>query len=330
MTCRKKFISQDELVRHKDGSLDLFSTILGRNDTNAQVPVLPDTTHHITPAVPSTRNHPGPIAHISKGDDSTEKNQAQTSLTTDHTTEAWSKPIPNTVKNTQSPKKTETLQPAQKTFEPAKTSTSLTTKRKRGRDYEENKSFRYIFIGYVNDPSSVHMEIQYWHDADHLIIRDKYPKATVHMLIMPRRRIDKVTDLFGQDGVKIVEMLVERANWLIERLQKDYPHLVFQMGFHIIPSILQLHLHVISQDFCSEKLKTKAHWNSFTTSYFVPPELILKTLKEEKSLTLTPAKTLEYEAMFRQELKCNQCKCVAESMPKLKSHLMQHFAALSK
>lgn len=31
----------------------------------------------------------------------------------------------------------------------------------------------------------------------------------------------------------------------------------------------QLHLHVISQDFDSPALKTKKHWNSFTTEYFI-------------------------------------------------------------
>ena len=31
----------------------------------------------------------------------------------------------------------------------------------------------------------------------------------------------------------------------------------------------QLHMHVISQDFDSPSLKTKKHWNSFTTEYFV-------------------------------------------------------------
>jgi len=31
----------------------------------------------------------------------------------------------------------------------------------------------------------------------------------------------------------------------------------------------QLHMHVISQDFNSASLKTKKHWNSFTTEYFI-------------------------------------------------------------
>lgn len=34
----------------------------------------------------------------------------------------------------------------------------------------------------------------------------------------------------------------------------------------------QLHMHVISQDFSSPFLKTKKHWNSFTTDYFVDAE----------------------------------------------------------
>jgi len=32
----------------------------------------------------------------------------------------------------------------------------------------------------------------------------------------------------------------------------------------------QLHAHLISQDFSSVSMKTKKHWNSFTTDYFIP------------------------------------------------------------
>ena len=43
----------------------------------------------------------------------------------------------------------------------------------------------------------------------------------------------------------------------------------FRYGYHTIPSMLQLHLHVISCDFVSPCLKTKRHWNSFTTEFFI-------------------------------------------------------------
>jgi len=41
------------------------------------------------------------------------------------------------------------------------------------------------------------------------------------------------------------------------------------IGFHARPSMQRLHLHVISTDFISPHLKTKDHWNSFTTPFFL-------------------------------------------------------------
>lgn len=41
------------------------------------------------------------------------------------------------------------------------------------------------------------------------------------MLVLPRQRIDKVTDLKGPEGIKTVEQVVERANWLLERYESS-------------------------------------------------------------------------------------------------------------
>lgn len=58
----------------------------------------------------------------------------------------------------------------------------------------------------------------------------------------------------------------------------------FRIGFHAIPSMSLLHLHLIrfsphscvrnkliiaSDDFISDSLKNKKHWNSFNTDFFV-------------------------------------------------------------
>lgn len=43
----------------------------------------------------------------------------------------------------------------------------------------------------------------------------------------------------------------------------------FEMGFHAVPSLKPLHLHVITQDFIGDGLKKKSHYNSFTTPFFV-------------------------------------------------------------
>lgn len=44
----------------------------------------------------------------------------------------------------------------------------------------------------------------------------------------------------------------------------------FSIGYHASPSMQQAHLHVISRDYDSACLKTKTHWNSFTTPFFRP------------------------------------------------------------
>lgn len=46
----------------------------------------------------------------------------------------------------------------------------------------------------------------------------------------------------------------------------------FKVGYHAVPSLNRLHLHVISKDFESLFLKTKKHWNSFNTEFFIDAE----------------------------------------------------------
>ena len=53
----------------------------------------------------------------------------------------------------------------------------------------------------------------------------------------------------------------------------------FQVGFHAIPSMNQVHMHIISRDFISSALKTKKHWNSFTTEFFLKPSFIIDQLE---------------------------------------------------
>ena len=39
------------------------------------------------------------------------------------------------------------------------------------------RAFERIFIGYCSRPSTVPAEIAHWHDDQHLIIKDMYPKV---------------------------------------------------------------------------------------------------------------------------------------------------------
>nr|XP_053649638.1 aprataxin-like [Cherax quadricarinatus] len=95
-----------------------------------------------------------------------------------------------------------------------------------------------------------------------------------------------------------------------------------EYGYHAIPSMSQLHLHMISQDFDSPCLKTKRHWNSFNTRYFLDSADVIRCLEERGMVvTMTP---IAGEKLLDQPLKCHKCIYSPQNMPKLKQHLYKH------
>jgi hypothetical protein len=62
-----------------------------------------------------------------------------------------------------------------------------------------------------------------------------------------------------------------------------------RMGFHCMPSMRQLHLHVMSPDLLGTSMKRKGQWNSFATAFFVPPSKVsLFTLTRLNMLCTLP------------------------------------------
>ncbi|KAF9543245.1 hypothetical protein EC957_001042 [Mortierella hygrophila] len=167
--------------------------------------------------------------------------------------------------------------------------------------------------------------MRHWHDDDNIIITDAYPKAKVHMLVLPRKPVDKVTDLVGEAGIRTVEGLIRVATTLMGTLKAENAYLDFKMGFHVIPSMRQLHLHVISQDFCSPYLRNAQHWNSFNTRFFIPPEEVIKTIREKGSFQKTAEELNTYGRMKKITMVCNQCSQAIKSVPMLHHHLSDHF-----
>ena len=106
-------------------------------------------------------------------------------------------------------------------------------------------------------------------DDQCVIIRDKYPKAKIHFLCIAR-------DLSLQEPLDITSRHKELLKHM-KQASLDVLHRIFEreihdhdvrMGFHAVPSMRQLHLHVISTDFDSPCLKTRKHWISFTNKDF--------------------------------------------------------------
>ncbi|XP_078160370.1 APRATAXIN-like protein isoform X1 [Carex rostrata] len=154
--------------------------------------------------------------------------------------------------------------------------------------------------------------------SDNLIVlNDLYPKAKKHVLVLSRLNgLDCLEDAKREHLPMLRSMHSAGVKWVNKFLSED-PSLYFRLGYHSVPSMRQLHLHVISQDFDSPSLKNKKHWNSFTTAFFRDSVDVMDEIEEHGSAKLTDEKLLEME------LRCHRCKSAHPNIPKLKSHIVK-------
>ena len=156
------------------------------------------------------------------------------------------------------------------------------------------------------------------HSTDSLvIIRDKYPKAKHHFLILPRKSITKLKNVETGD-ISLLKEMDSEARKLVSR----FPESEFQIGYHTVPSMSQIHLHVISRDFISPCLKHKKHWNSFNTEYFINSAEVIEKIEQDGEY-MEPSSEVSKQ-LLNTPLKCNQCEYVPTNFPALKQHLLTH------
>jgi len=158
---------------------------------------------------------------------------------------------------------------------------------------------------------------EYYHDDKVVVIYDKFPKAKFHLLAMPHKLVDGPEVLTTEDLPMLAD-LKERGQIIIAELTKKRPKAKFRMGFHAVPSMRQLHMHIISQDFDSECLKNKKHWNSFTTEFFIDADDFIDKLRNENTIKYDHD---SYEAILKREMVCHNCGEEMKNIPKVKQHI---------
>ncbi|KAJ3699529.1 hypothetical protein LUZ61_003234 [Rhynchospora tenuis] len=150
---------------------------------------------------------------------------------------------------------------------------------------------------------------------DFIVLNDLYPKARKHVLVLSRLNgLDCLEDSKREHLPILRSMHSAGVKW-VKKFHSEDPSLHFRLGYHSVPSMRQLHLHVISQDFDSPSLKNKKHWNSFNTAFFRDSVDVINEIEEHGSAKLSSEKLLEME------LRCHRCKSAHPNIPKLKSHI---------
>ncbi|KAI0690571.1 HIT-like domain-containing protein [Cytidiella melzeri] len=178
-------------------------------------------------------------------------------------------------------------------------------------------------------------------------IEDKYPKAIFHVLIMPRpqkditvEHLDSLKSLLGkgskvgkEQAKAVLEDLGAHAKQIREEMQKEMQNRYkFQWdiwtGFHAVPSMHHIHLHVISSDLHSARMKTKKHYNSFhpKLGFFLHYDDVMSWFDAVPSVykDKTLLRGSMYEPVLKQDLSCFKCTRSFRNMPTLKEHLEGH------
>jgi len=149
-------------------------------------------------------------------------------------------------------------------------------------------------------------------------IKDKFPKARLHYLVLPRQKVENLQCLQRGDLPLLLAMKQEA-----ERLQAEHQDYEFQVGFHANPSMSRLHLHVLSTDLDSPCLKHQKHWNNFTK-----PQMFLQLAAVTSQLwrdgSVHPPDAVECKNALSAPLQCHKCDYTPRNMPDLKIHIKTH------
>ncbi|TKA57937.1 hypothetical protein B0A53_00339 [Rhodotorula sp. CCFEE 5036] len=135
-------------------------------------------------------------------------------------------------------------------------------------------------------------------------IFDGFEKAKFHLLILPREpfeleggstlsgpALSSLSQLlkspYALQVLKELQSQAEEVKDMIrDEMEKEYGwSWGVQAGFHAVESMRHVHLHVISTDFLSPKLKNKKHWNSFhpTLGYFLHLSDVIAAVEASKN-----------------------------------------------
>lgn len=192
-------------------------------------------------------------------------------------------------------------------------------------------------LQYLKDPTK-HADVMITYTDEIVVIKDKWPKAKLHLLVMPRVALNNLSYL-RREHIPLLQAMERLGKTLGDQwLAKDGSSAVAKVGqwpsaytkrvaigFHAIPSMTQVHMHVISDDFDSASLKTKKHWNSFLPPFFQAPAVLLQQLQDHNAVQFDKA---TYEAYLEAPLKCHRCGSHLPNVPALKGHISSCSAGL--
>jgi hypothetical protein len=120
-----------------------------------------------------------------------------------------------------------------------------------------------------------------------VLVRDRFPKGLRHCLVLPRpaagalHAVPSVRQLTGAH-LPALRALQAFAAYCVALLQEEggLGARALLLGFHSVPSMQPLHLHIVSDDLAGEATKHRRHYQSFATAFFCGLEGAVECLEE--------------------------------------------------
>ncbi|CAM9459835.1 unnamed protein product [Pylaiella littoralis] len=182
--------------------------------------------------------------------------------------------------------------------------------------------WKEILHHYLRDRKIRREQLQnevYYEDDQCLVIYDGYPKSRFHLLLVPKPKyldVNAPSDLRRDQHIWRLRQLHAKGAAIAEALIRQGAGVV-RCGYHGIPSLKPLHMHIISQDFESVRMKRINHWNGYTTDFFLEASWVEARLEEVGSLELDTGRLEDLEAG---PLLCFRCGRRMNNMGAIKSH----------
>lgn len=206
---------------------------------------------------------------------------------------------------------------------------------------------------YIKNPDEFSDRVISYNDK-FVVIKDMYPKSTVHLLILPRdpvksnMRPQEAFDdpEFLADCLAIEKKVREIAISELRRKLGEFsatekprneamdseepPEPLppgrdwgkeIMSGTHANPSMNHMHIHVLSRELYSERLKHRNHYQSFTTDFFI-------RMDEYPLVKSDPRREYKH---FPADMLCWRCgRNFGNRMARLKEHLEEEFEEWKK
>ncbi|KAF9932776.1 hypothetical protein FBU30_007282 [Linnemannia zychae] len=168
---KKTYINPNDIIRTKDGKIDLFETIMARKDPTAQIPIVPTSSAQTSTSSIPTETTSRPLKRT-------------TLYSPISTSDAWkvtrvsSEQVASTKTDSLASRPNDYTIPCASINTPTTNTTPSSGAPVIAQTSPQGKaSWSNAFDDYCSDPNSIPADLRQWHDNNYLVIKDAYPKT---------------------------------------------------------------------------------------------------------------------------------------------------------